>query len=117
MFSVLVQGRGSDAMEFPAGQHWLQQVARIHGPLGLPRPNDSMQLVDEEDNRTLGSDYFLEDRFEALFELAAKLGSGNQSAHVQRDDLFVLQAFGYVSADDPLSQTFYNRRFTDARFS
>ena len=83
-------------------------------PSALPAPttvcNSSMKRMIWPSAR----DYFLEDGFQTLFELTAELGSGDQRAHVERHDLFVLQAFGDVAADDALRQTFHDRRFADA---
>ena len=52
---VLVQGGGADAVQFAAGQHRLEQVAGVHGALGLARAHDGVQLIDEEDDLALDS--------------------------------------------------------------
>ena len=61
--------------------------------------------------------HLLEDGLEPLLELAAELGPGDQRAHVQRDDLAVLQALGHVARDDPLGQALDDRRLADARLA
>ena len=43
-----------------------------------------------------GIGHFLEHRLEPLFELAAVLGAGDQRAHVERDDLLVLEPLRHV---------------------
>ena len=43
----------------------------------------------------------------------AKIGPGNQRAHVERDDFFVFQAFRYIAADDPLCEAFDDCGFAD----
>ena len=50
ILAVLVEGGGADAVELAPGQHGLEQVAGVHGPLGLARPHDGVELVDEEDD-------------------------------------------------------------------
>ncbi len=45
-----------------------------------------------------------EHRFQALFELAAVLGAGDQGAHIQLHQALVLEAFGHVAVDDALGQ-------------
>ena len=42
---------------------------------------------------------------------------GDQRAHVERDDLLVLQALGHVAADDALGQAFDDGRLADARLA
>ena len=60
---------------------------------------------------------FLEHGLEALLELAAVLGAGDQRAHVERDDLLVLETLGHVLADDALGEAFDDRRLADARLA
>ena len=57
---------------------------------------------------------FLEHGLQPLLELAAVLRAGDERAHVERDDLLVLQAFGHVLPDDPLRQPFDDGRLADA---
>ena len=59
----------------------------------------------------------LEDRLEALLELAAELGPGDQRAQVQRDDLLVLEGLGHVAADDALGQALDDGRLAHARLA
>ena len=65
-------------------------------------------------NLALGVHDFLEHGLEALLELAAVLGAGDQRAHVERHDPLVLQAFGDVAADDALGQPFDDGGLADA---
>ena len=87
------------------------------GPLGRAGADDGVELVDEEDDLPGGVGDFLEHRLEPLLELAAVLGAGDQRAHVERDDLLVLEPFGHVLADDPLRQPFDDGRLADARLA
>ena len=70
---VLVERGGSDTVELAAGQHGLEQVARVHGPLGRARAHHGVQLVDEENDLTAGFLDFLEDRLKPVLEFAAVL--------------------------------------------
>ena len=58
--------------------------------------------------------HFLEHRLEALLELAAVLGPGDQGAHVEGDDALVLQPLRHVAADDALGQALDDGRLADA---
>ena len=63
-----------------------------------------MQLVDKQNDTSLAGLDGVEDGLQPLLELAAELGAGDQGAHVQGEDLPVLQVFGHVAPDDPLGQ-------------
>ena len=58
--------------------------------------------------------HFLEDGFQALFELAAEFRAGDQRAHVERDDALFFQAFGNVAAHDALGEAFDDGGLADA---
>src|SRR4030095_13292735 len=56
--------------------------------------DDRVDLVDEQDRlRVLGE--LLQDRLQTLLEIAAVLGAGEQRAHVEREDLELLQELGH----------------------
>ena len=59
----------------------------------------------------------LQHGLEALLELAAVLGAGDQRAQVERDDALVLQALGHVAADDALGQALDDGGLADARLA
>ena len=106
---VLVERGRADAVQLAAGQGRLEQIARVHGPLGRARAHDRVQLVDEEDDLALRVLHGLEDGLEPLLELATVLGAGDQRAHVERHDALVLQPLGHVAADDALGQPLDDR--------
>ena len=58
--------------------------------------------------------HLLEHGLEALLELAAELGAGDQRAHVERDDALVLEPLGHVAAHDALGQALDDGRLADA---
>ncbi len=73
-----------------------------------------MQLVDEEDDFSVGLLDLLHDGLEALFELAAKLGAGDESADVQGKDALVLEVLGNVPAGDALGKPLHDGGLADA---
>ena len=101
---VLVQGGGPDAVQFAPGQHGLEQIARVHGALRLARPNDGVQLINEEDDAPLRLLHFVQDGLQPLLKLAPVLGPRDQAAHIQGEDGLVLQAAGHIPLHDPLGQ-------------
>ena len=78
----------------------------IDGALGRTGADNRMKLVDEQHDlagsvRDLG-----EHSLQPLLELAAVLRAGDERAHVERHDPFVVEPFRHVTADDPLRQPF-----------
>ena len=104
ILAVLVESGGANTVQFTAGQGGLEHIARIHGALGLARADHGVQLVDEQDHAALLLGELVEYRFEALLEITAELGAGQQSAQVQRQDALVLQPLGDLAIDDTLRQ-------------
>jgi hypothetical protein len=111
---VLVQCRGADQPELAAGEHRLQHVPRVDGPLGGPRADDRLQLVDERDDLALGVRDLLQHRLEALLELAAVLRPRDHRADVERHQPLVLEGLRHVAADDALREPLDDGRLPDA---
>ena len=117
IFAVLVQSGGADAVELAARQHGLEQVACVHAAFCAARSHNGVELVDEQNDAALALADLLQNGFEALLKLAAVLGAGDQRAHIQREDRFVLQSLGHIPAHDPLGQTFGDGGFANARLA
>ena len=111
---VLLEGRRADAVQLASGQHGLEHVAGVHGALGLAGADDGVQFVHEEQDLPVAVLHVLEDRLQALLELASVLGARHQGAHIQGEDLLVLQALRDVPARDPLGQALHDRGLADA---
>ena len=75
-----------------------------------------MDLVDEENGVLVLLD-LLHHLLEALFEIAAIAGAGEQRAHVEREHRRVGQNFGDVRVDDLARETLGDRRLADARIA
>ena len=52
--------------------------------------------------------------FQPFLKFAAEFRARNQRAHIQREQLAVLQAVGHVAAHDALRKSFGNRGFAHA---
>ena len=85
VLAVLVERGRADRVQLAAGEHRLEQVRGVHRALGRPGADDRVQLVDEQDHPALGVLDLLEHGLEALLELAAELGAGDDRAEVERD--------------------------------
>ena len=89
---VLAVRRRADALQRAGRQRRLQQVGRVERAARCrARADDRVDLVDEQDRlRVLGE--LLQHRLQALLEIAAVLGAGEQRAHVERIHLVFLAA-------------------------
>ena len=113
VLAVLVERRGADALELAARERRLEDVGGVDRALGRARADERVQLIDEQD-RVVGVAQLLDDLLEALLELAAVLGAGDERADVERQDALVEQRLGDVARDDPMGQALGDRRLADA---
>ena len=114
VLAVFVERGGADAMQFAARQRGLQQVGRVHRAVGLAGADQRVHLVDEQDDGAFGRGDFLQHGLQPLLELAAVFRARNQRAHVERQQLLVLQAFRHVAVEDAQRQTLDDRGLADA---
>ena len=84
MLPVFVRGGGANGPQLPAGQRRLEQVPGVNGALAAAGAYQGMYLVNEQNDRALGILDLLDDAFDALLELAAELGAGQQCPDVER---------------------------------
>ncbi len=114
VLAVLVERGGAHAMQFAAGQRRLQQVGRIHRAIRLAGTHQRVHLVDEQDDAALGGCHFREHRLQPLLEFAAILRTGDERAHVERQQLLVLEALRHVALDDAQGETLGDGGLADA---
>ena len=117
VLAVLVERRRANTVQFTAGQRRLEQVARVHRPLGRPRTHHRVQLVDEQNHLPARLFHLFEHRLEPVFELAPELRPCDQRPHVERDDRFVFEVLRHVTQNDPVRDPFDDRRLPDARLA
>ena len=112
-----LEGGRADAADLTGGKQRLEQVGRIHhAARGRAGADDGVDLVDEQDGvRPLAQ--LVEQRLEALFEIAPVLGAGQQRAQIQRIDDTFRQQVGHLAIDDTLGQAFGDCRLADARLA
>ena len=117
VLAVLVKRGRADRVQVATGKRRLQDVAGVHGALGGTRAHDGVELIDEQDDLALGLLYLLEHGLQAVLELAAVLGAGDQRAHVELDQVAVAQGARYVTGHDTLSDALDDGRLADARLT
>src|SRR6266487_2161744 len=115
VLAILIERRRADGLQLAARERRFEDVGRIKRALGATGANDRVELVDEEDAACLLD--LVHDTLEALLELAAILGAGDQRAHIERHDALALDAIGDFASDDPLRQPLDDRRLADARLA
>ena len=117
MLAIFIQRGCANAMQFSTRQHRLQHIGCVHGAFRGPGSHQRMQFVDKEDNAAFSACYFFQNGFQALLELAAELGAGNESAQVKRDHLLISQRLWHIATYNALRQAFNDGGFTDARLT
>ena len=110
---VLVWRRRADHLQLAAREGGLHDVGGVDAALRRPGPDDRVKLVDEQDDVPSRLLHLIDDRLEALLELA-ELGPGHDPRHVQRQHPLAAQRLRNVLRDDALSESFRNRRLADA---
>ena len=115
--AVLVVRRRADAAQLAVGERGLDQVRRVHDAArGGAGADDGVDLVDEQDRAGVLLQ-LAEHALQALLEVAAVLGAGDQRAHVERVDGAVAQHFRDLVLDDHARQAFDQRGLADAGFA
>ena len=115
--AVFLERGRTDAAQFARRQRRLDQVGRIHGAAaGGAGADDGVDLVDEQ-HRAGDLLHRGQHRLQALLEVAAVLGAGDQRAKVERVDHRVGQHVGHVAIDDALGQAFGERGLAHAGFA
>ncbi len=113
VFAVLVERRRADRLQLAAGQRRLQDRGGVDRALGGAGADQVVELVDEEDDVAALGDLF-HHLLEALLELAAVLGAGDQRRQVERVDLLVAQQLGHLAVVDPRGQALDHGGLADA---
>ncbi len=117
IFAILVERRRAHAVQLTTGQRRLDQVGRVHRAVGFPGTHERMHLVDEQDDLARSGLDFLEDRLQTLFEFTAIFRTGDQRAHVEREEPLVAQALRHVPVDDAQREALRDRGLTHAGFT
>ena len=117
VFAILVERGRTHDPQLAAGQHRLEHVAGIHGALGGAGANERVHFVDERDELALGRRDLLEHRLEALLELTAEFGAGDERAQIERHEPLVLETLGHVAVHDALRESFHDGGLADARLA
>ena len=116
VLAVLVERGGADGLQLPAGQRGLEDRRGVDRALGGTRPDEIVELVDEQDDVAALGD-LLHHLLQALLELAAVLRAGDEGREVQRVDLLALEQLGHVGVGDALGEAFDHGGLAHARLA
>ena len=97
----------------PRRERRLEDVRGVDRAFGGARPDERVQLVDEQDG-VVGVAQLLDDLLEPLLELAAVLRAGDERPDVEGQDALVEQRLGDVAGDDPMGQALGDGGLADA---
>ena len=114
VLAVFVERGRADAVQLAARERGLQHVAGVHRALGLAGADHGVQLVDEQDHLPFLLREVVEHRLQALLELAAELGAGDQRAHVEREDALAAQRLRHLAVDDAQREALDDGGLADA---
>jgi hypothetical protein len=114
VLSVLVDRRRADAAQLAARQRGLQEVGRVHGAFRRSRADERVQLVDEQDDPSLGFLDLFQDRLQSVFELAAVLRARDHRPEIEGDDAPVPERFRDVAIGDAPCDSLDDRGLSDA---
>ena len=117
VLAVFIERGGPDTAQFTASQLGLEHVGRIGSTLGSTGPHDGVQLIDEEDDSSLGRGHFLEEGLETVLELAAIFRASDHRADIERNHPTVLEGLRHIAIHDPLGQSLDDGRLAHAGFT
>ena len=117
VFAILIQRRRANTAQFAARQLRLQHVRRIRRTFRIARAHNRVQLVDKQNDLSLGRCDFLEERLQPVLKFAAILRAGNHRAQIQRHNPLVAQRIRHIPTHHATRQPLGNRRFTNAGFT
>src|SRR5205085_1078005 len=103
VLAVLVERGGADGLQLAPGEHGLEDRGRVDRTFGGTRADERVQLVDEQDDVAARAD-LLEDLLEALLEVTAVTGAGDEGAQVEGVELLAVQCLGHVVGNDALGE-------------
>ena len=115
IFAIFVERRRADAVEFAAREGGFQQVACINRAFGFACADQSMHLVNKEDDLALSRLHLVEHALQPLLEFAAIFSARDQRAHIERHQGAVFQRIRHVAIGDAQRQTFGDGSLANAR--
>ena len=111
---ILCCSRRAQYPEFASGECGLEDIGSIGGTFSITCADDSMKLIDYEDN-VLSLDGFIDNALDSALELTSELSACDHSGKVKLPNLHIEELLGYRSFDDLHCQTLSDSCLTYAR--
>jgi hypothetical protein len=113
--AVLLERRRADDLQLAPRQRRLQDVRGVHRPLDArARPDDGVQLVEEEHDAAVGGGHLVDEPAQPLLELPAVLGTGDEPGEVDGHDATPRRP-GHGAGGDARGDALDDRGLADAR--
>ena len=107
VLSILVERGGADGLDLAAGEGRLQHVRGVDRAFGGPRPDQGVELVEEEHDVFRLAD-LLHDRLEPLLELAAVLRPRHECPQVELEQALLGEHVRHLVSHDALGEAFHD---------
>ncbi len=116
VLAVFVERRGADGLDLAARERGLEHVRGVDGAFRGARPDQRVELVEEEHDVLRLADLF-HHRLQPLLELPAVLGTGYERAQVQLEEPLLRQHVGHLVTHDALGEPLDDGGLADARLA
>ena len=116
MLAVLIQGGGTNGLEFTTSQQGLQNTGSVNSSFCCSCAHQGVDLINEDDDVASRTNLF-GDFLQTLFEVSAVATTRNQGTQVQGVELLVLEGFGNVTFDNGLGKTLDHGRLSHTGFT
>ena len=113
MFSIFVQRRGANAVQFTASQRRLDHIASTNRTFSSARTNYRVHFIDKDDDIVVLAQFF-KNTLDALLKLTTEHGAGNHTANIQRNDTLTAQRRRNIALVNTTGQTLDDCRLTNA---
>ena len=117
IFSILVQCRGADAVQFSAGKRGFEHIPCIHGALCLACAHHGVQFIDEENDLAFLFTEISQHGLEPLFKLTPEFGASDERAQIERKQALAAYPLRHFPVYNSLCQSLCDRRLTHPGFT
>jgi hypothetical protein len=114
--AIFTRRGGADALNFATGKGGLQDIGGVEGAFGRAGADKGVEFVNEDDG-ILALHQFFHDGLEALFELPAIFGAGNDERKIEGEDTFVGEEGWDIAVGDALRESFDDSGLANAGFA
>ena len=108
VLAILLEGGGTDRLQFASREHRLQDRRGINGAFGGTCTHKGVDFIDEEDDVAAALD-LLQDLLETLLEVSPITGARHKSTKIECVEILTLEVLRDVLGHDFLGEPFNDR--------